>query len=80
MGCGIRIRPAVIASLVLSALLVVGLARYSSQFTWTPASRVYAALIADVALIGVLGLLHRRPGPGPGETGAESTSPVPESV
>ncbi|MBK6762836.1 MAG: hypothetical protein IPG68_05960 [Micrococcales bacterium] len=62
-----RIRPAVIASLVLAALLLVGMARYQSQFAWTPAAWVYAALIADVTVIGILGLLRRRAERAPGE-------------
>lgn len=52
-----RIRPAAIACLVLSALLLVGMARYWEQFTWNGAGWVYPILIAVVAGLGLGGLL-----------------------
>lgn len=51
-----RIRPAAIASLVLPALLVIGMARYWSEFTWSPSAWAYIALIADIAVVGAMGI------------------------
>lgn len=55
----LRIQPAAVASLVLVGLLVAGMVRYWSQFTWA-AGWVHVAMVADIALIGVTGLLRHR--------------------
>lgn len=65
-----RIRPAVIACLVLPVLLVIGMFRYRDQFTWSGADFAYPALIVLVAALGVVGMAAkgRPPASAPAET------------
>lgn len=52
-----RIRPAAGACLVLPSLLLIGMARYSEQFSWNSAAWAYLILVTLVAGLGLRGLI-----------------------
>lgn len=55
-----RIRPAAVASVVASVLFLVGLLRYSEEFTWNAAGLAYLVMLGVILAIGIAGLAGRR--------------------
>ena len=54
-----RIRPAAVASLVASVLLVIGMVRYWDAFTWDASGWVYLVMIGLILAMGLPGLAGR---------------------
>jgi hypothetical protein len=58
-----RIRPAAIASLVASVLLLVGTVRYAEQVDWGPGGWIYVVLIGSILVSGMVGVGGAAPAP-----------------